>query len=326
MAELVCRVEHWPIAGAFTIARGAKTEAVVVVVEITTDAAHGRGEAVPYARYGETPESVCAEINAIKRQLEQNPSRELLSRILPAGAARNAVDCALWDYAAKTSGQRVWEIAGLAAPVAVETAYTISLASPDVMFEKAQSASFRPLLKIKLGTPDDLPRLHAVRAGAPDAKIIVDANEGWSLPDLEKLMPQLVASGVALIEQPLKSDSDSLLRGFQSPIPLCADESAHTSHDISRLTPLYQAVNIKLDKTGGLTEAIAMKAAARTAGLDIMIGCMVGTSLAMAPALLLAGAARYIDLDGPLLLAKDRPEGLKFEASLVHPPSRLLWG
>lgn len=326
MLDLIWRVERWPIAGTFSIARGSKTEAEVVVVEVSDPTARGRGEAVPYARYGETTQSVCATIEAVKASVGENISRALLLQMLPAGAARNAIDCALWDYEAKKSGQRAWEIAGLAPPKPVETAYTISLASPEAMHEKAQAASFRPLLKIKLGTPDDLPRLEAVRAGAPAAKIIVDANEGWSLPDLDRLLPSLMDNGVTLIEQPLAAGSDFQLAGIQSPLPLCADESAHTTADIARLANWYQAVNIKLDKTGGLTEAISMSTAAREAGLEVMIGCMVGTSLAMAPALLLAGDARYVDLDGPLLLAKDRPEGLNFDASLVHPPSRDLWG
>jgi L-Ala-D/L-Glu epimerase len=326
MVEINYRVEHWRIAGTFTIARGAKTEAVVVVAEITDGDIVARGESVPYGRYDESIASVCAEMDAILPALRQTPTREALSQLLHAGAARNALDCALWDYEAKKSGKRVWELAQLPEPVPVQTAYTISLSDPDTMFAKASAESHRPLLKVKLGTPDDLPRLKAVRAGAPNAQIIVDANEGWTRADLEKLLPQLVDNGVCLIEQPLKAGADAELADLRSPIPLCADESAHQSGDIARLAAFYQAVNIKLDKTGGLTEALLMAQAARHASLDIMIGCMVGTSLSMAPALLLTGYARYVDLDGPLLLEKDRPEGLKYEGSLVHPPSKSLWG
>jgi L-Ala-D/L-Glu epimerase len=326
MTDISCRAEHWPIAGAFTIARGSKTEAVVVVAEISSDGVTGRGESVPYARYGETPDSVIAQINSIIPKLEANLTRDALTQLLPSGAARNALDCALWDVEAKKAGRRAWEIAGMAAPHPVETAYTISLSDPDTMFAKAQAEQHRPLLKIKLGTPDDLPRLEAVRAGAPASRIIVDANEGWTLAHLEKLLPRLHENRVVLIEQPLPAGKDSDLAHLRSPVPLCADESAHTSEDITKLAPLYQAVNIKLDKTGGLTEALKMADAAHGAGLEIMIGCMVGTSLAMAPALLLTQQARYVDLDGPLLLAKDRPEGLIYRGSLVHPPLAELWG
>ncbi len=326
MADLIWRVERWPIAGTFTIARGSKTEAIVVVAEISSDGFTGRAECVPYARYGETIDSVCAAIQSIKAQIELTPSRAVLQKLLPAGAARNALDCALWDLDAKSAGRRAWEIAGRGAPSPATTAFTLSLADPDMMLARAIEAAHRPLLKIKLGTPDDLPRLAAVRAGAPNAQIIIDANEGWSAGDLEKLLPHLVTQKVALIEQPLPAGSDAALKDLSSPIPICADESAHVTADIARLSRLYSAVNIKLDKAGGLTEALAMADAAKNAGMDIMVGCMVGTSLAMAPALLLCDGARYIDLDGPLLLAKDRPEGLKYDASVVHPPNVDLWG
>jgi L-Ala-D/L-Glu epimerase len=326
MASISFSVEHWPIAGTFAIARGAKTEAVIVLVTISNGVCNGRGEAVPYARYGETPESVCAQIAGVKNQLEQNPERMLLSQLLPAGAARNALDCALWDLDAKTSGIPVWKLTGVKKPKPVETAYTISLATPDIMFEKALAAAHRPILKIKLGTADDMARLDAVRAGAPAAKIIVDANEGWTIHDLDRIMPQLLNNGVTLIEQPLPADADTLLAGYTSAIPLCADESAHVTDDVARLANRYQFINIKLDKCGGLTEALLMAKSVQAAGLGTMIGCMVGTSLAMAPAMLLTSDAAYVDLDGPLLLAKDRANGLNYEGSLVHPPASDLWG
>jgi L-Ala-D/L-Glu epimerase len=326
MAHLTCTVEHWPIAGSFAIARGAKTEAIVVIVTLTDGGFAGRGEAVPYGRYGETVASVCAEIDGVKSRVEYQPSRTALAGWLSAGAARNAIDCALWDLECKKSGERAWTRAGVAAPKAAATAFTISLASPETMFEKAVAASHRPLLKIKLGTADDMARLDAVRSGAPDSQIIVDANEGWSLADLQILMPELVAKRVTLIEQPLAAGADGCLKGFASPIPLCADESAHVTADVAGLADRYQAINIKLDKCGGLTEALTLAEAVQAAGLDVMIGCMVGTSLAMAPALLLAPMARYVDLDGPLLLAADRANGLKYDGSLVHPPSASLWG
>jgi L-Ala-D/L-Glu epimerase len=324
MLDLACAVEHWPIAGTFTIARGAKTEAVVVVVTLSDGSHTGRGEAVPYARYGETAESVCAQIALATGT--KNLSRATLPGILPAGAARNALDCALWDIDCKSTGTHAWKLAGVPAPIAVETAYTISLATPDIMFEKAQGVAHRRLLKIKLGTADDIARLEAVRSGAPAAKIIVDANEGWTLADLDAVMPALVSNRVVLIEQPLPAGDDMALQGYTSPIPLCADESAHVTADVAGLAGRYQAINIKLDKCGGLTEALKMATAVDAAGLDIMIGCMVGTSLAMAPAMLIAGRARYVDLDGPLLLANDRANGLKFEGSLVHPATAALWG
>jgi L-Ala-D/L-Glu epimerase len=326
MLELSYVVEHWPIAGTFTIARGAKTEAVVVVVTVTDGIHTGRGEAVPYARYGETIDSVMAQISAVAPVVTDNFLHDDLTTLMPAGAARNAVDCALWDFACKSAGARAWALAGISAPTAVDTAYTISLAAPDVMFEKAQAAAHRNLLKIKLGTADDVARLEAVRHGAPNTKIIVDANEGWSLADLDAVMPALVQNGVVLIEQPLPAGADSALEAYNSPIPLCADESAHVTADVAILATKYQAINIKLDKCGGLTEALKMATAVEAAGLDIMIGCMVGTSLAMAPAMLIANRARYVDLDGPLLLAQDRENGLKFEGSLVHPPTMALWG
>lgn len=314
-------IQHFPLLALFRIARGAKTEAVVVSVEVAKDGFIGRGECVPYPRYGETPESVITQIQSIIVS-----DRMALQSQLPPGAARNAVDCALWDHEAKAHQKPVWQLADLALPQPCITAYTISLDTPAAMYAAAQAAANRPLLKIKLGTRDDLDRLKAVRDAAPEAHIIIDANEGWQPRDLEVLLPQLQAENVSLIEQPLPVGKDDSLRGLRAPIPICADESVHTSADISALADRYQAVNIKLDKTGGLTEALQAVRNAKAADLKIMIGCMVGSSLAMAPAAMLANHADFVDLDGPLLLAKDRMPGLQYDTSLLHPYNPALWG
>lgn len=310
------------LAQVFTISRGSRTEAKVLTVRITDDGVTGMGECVPYARYGETLESVTAEINGLSGRL----TREALYGLLPAGAARNAVDCALWDLEAKRSGKSAWELAGLAPLKPEITAYTLSLDTPEKMRAQAAEHSFRPLLKIKLGTPDDMPRLEAVRAGAPDSTIIVDANEGWSAEVYADLAPHLVRLGVALVEQPLPAGEDDALIGMDRPVPVCADESCHDRASLVGLKGKYDVVNIKLDKTGGLTEALALRDAALAEGYDVMVGCMVGSSLAMAPAMLVAQGAKIVDLDGPLLLAEDRDAALVFDKAGVHPPSRELWG
>lgn len=310
------------LAQVFTISRGSRTEAKVLTVRITDDGVTGMGECVPYARYGETLESVTAEIKGLSGQL----TREALYDLLPAGAARNAVDCALWDLEAKRSGKSAWELAGLAPLKPEITAYTLSLDTPEKMRAQAAEHSFRPLLKIKLGTPDDMPRLEAVRAGAPDSTIIVDANEGWSAEVYADLAPHLVRLGVALVEQPLPAGEDDALIGMDRPVPVCADESCHDRASLAGLKGKYDVVNIKLDKSGGLTEALALRDAALAEGYDVMVGCMVGSSLAMAPAMLVAQGAKIVDLDGPLLLAEDRDAALVFDTAGVHPPSRELWG
>lgn len=310
------------LAQVFTISRGSRTEAKVLTVRITDDGVTGMGECVPYARYGETLESVTAEIKGLSGQL----TREALYDLLPAGAARNAVDCALWDLEAKRSGKSAWELAGLAPLKPEITAYTLSLDTPEKMRAQATEHSFRPLLKIKLGTPDDMPRLEAVRAGAPDSTIIIDANEGWSAEVYAALAPHLVRLGVALVEQPLPAGEDDALIGMDRPVPVCADESCHDRASLAGLKGKYDVVNIKLDKTGGLTEALALRDAALAEGYDVMVGCMVGSSLAMAPAMLVAQGAKIVDLDGPLLLAEDRDAALVFDKAGVHPPSRELWG
>lgn len=310
------------LAQVFTISRGSRTEAKVLTVRITEDGVTGMGECVPYARYGETLESVTAQIKGLSGQL----TREALYDLLPAGAARNAVDCALWDLEAKRSGKPAWELAGLAPLKPEITAYTLSLDTPEKMQAQAAKHAFRPLLKIKLGTPDDMPRLEAVRAGAPDSTIIVDANEGWSAEVYADLAPHLVRLGVALVEQPLPAGEDDALIGMDRPVPVCADESCHDRASLAGLKGKYDVVNIKLDKTGGLTEALALRDAALADGYDVMVGCMVGSSLAMAPAMLVAQGAKIVDLDGPLLLAEDRDAALIFDKAGVHPPSRELWG
>ncbi|MBM1690488.1 N-acetyl-D-Glu racemase DgcA [Sulfitobacter geojensis] len=320
------RIEVTPdvfkLAEVFTISRGSRTEAKVLTVRITEDGVTGWGECVPYARYGETLESVTAQIDGLRG----NVTREGLYDLLPAGAARNAVDCALWDLQAKQTGKRVWELAGLAAPGPEITAFTLSLAEPAQMQAQAAKHAHRPLLKIKLGTPDDMPRLEAVRAGAPKSTIIIDANEGWSADIYAELAPHLLRLGVALVEQPLPAGEDDALIGMARPVPVCADESAHDCSTLSKLEGKYDVVNIKLDKTGGLTEALKLRAAALAQGYDVMVGCMVGSSLAMAPATLVAQGAKVVDLDGPLLLGEDREHALKFDGDGVHPPAAALWG
>ncbi|UWQ32144.1 dipeptide epimerase [Leisingera sp. M527] len=310
------------LAQVFTISRGSRTEAKVLTVRVEKDGVTGWGECVPYARYNETLESVAAEIE----RLPADFTRAELQSLLPAGAARNAVDCALWDLEAKQAGKRVWELAGLPAPGPEITAYTLSLDTPEKMQAQAAENAFRPLLKIKLGTPDDMPRLEAVRAGAPDAKIIIDANEGWSAEVYAELAPHLVRLGVELVEQPLPAGEDAALIGMERPVPVCADESCHDRESLPKLKGKYDVVNIKLDKTGGLTEALKLRDQALAEGYQVMVGCMVGSSLAMAPATLVAQGAAVTDLDGPLLLAEDREEPLTFDAEGVHPPVAALWG
>ena len=323
--QLHIAVERFPIAGRFVISRGAKTEAVVVVATLVEGGFRGRGECVPYARYGESLESVVAQIESLRQTIEAGLGREDLQTILPPGAARNALDCALWDLEAKASGVPVFRQAGLAPPAPVTTAYTLSLDTPEAMAAAAKAAA-RPLLKLKLGGDGDAERLAAVRAAAPHAQLIVDANEAWSPAHLAGHFAACAAQGVALIEQPLPAGADTILAEIAHPVPLCADESLHDRGDLAALRGCYEAINIKLDKAGGLTEALALAADAERLGFQCMIGCMVASSLAMAPALLLAGRADYVDLDGPLLLAQDRPDGVHYDGARVYPPTPALWG
>lgn len=319
---ITATLDTFPLARAFTISRGSKTEARVITATVTRHGVTGRGECVPYARYGETPDSVLAQIAT----LPEGITRPALQDALPPGAARNAVDCALWDWEAKAAGARVWRLAGLAPPQPRITAFTLSLDTPDTMRAQAAENAHRPLLKIKLGTPNDMPRLEAVRTGAPKSTIIIDANEGWSPEIYADLAPHLIRLGVALVEQPLPAAADDLLAEIPHPLPICADESAHDRRSLPALRGKYDMVNLKLDKTGGLTEALLMVDDARAAGLPLMVGCMVGTSLAMAPAILPAQHAAFTDLDGPLLLARDRDHPLRYDDEGVHPPEAGLWG
>jgi L-alanine-DL-glutamate epimerase-like enolase superfamily enzyme len=325
--EFDARIERWPISGGFAISRGAKTEAVVVVVEISQGGHSGRGECVPYARYGETPEATLEAILGAQEILRKAlDHRNALQTAFPAGAARNALDCALIDLEAKASGRRAWDLLGRPAPIPRATAYTISLGSPEAMAAATTRAAHRPLLKIKLGGDGDGARIAAVRRAAPDAELIVDANEAWTPENLEANLAFCAKAGVTLVEQPLPAGQDAALGRIQRPIAVCADESVHDRGSLEGLRERYDAINIKLDKTGGLTEAIAMADAGRALGFDLMVGCMVATSLSMAPATLIAQHARFVDLDGPLLLAKDRDGGLRYDGSTVFPPDAMLWG
>jgi L-Ala-D/L-Glu epimerase len=330
MRRLTVNTESWPIAGAFTISRGTRTEARVVVATIEDGGVAGRGECVPYARYGESVEGVATQIQGMAEAISDGASRSDLLTQLPAGAARNALDCALWDLEAKQSGKRVWSIAGVPKPLPVITAYTLSLGTPDAMEAAARQASHRPLLKVKLGGAGDEDRIAAVRRGAPNPVLIVDANEAWDDRTLPANFAACEAADVKLIEQPLPAGLDGILAetsgDMRRSIPVCADESLHTAADLAEIARRYQAINIKLDKTGGLTDALDLIGKARNLGLTIMVGCMVGTSLAMAPALLLAGEAGFVDLDGPLLLARDREPGLVYEGSIIQPFGKNLWG
>src|SRR6476659_2526192 len=324
--KLAVSIERWPIAGAFTISRGAKTEAITVVATVRGDGQTGRGECVPYPRYNETPEATLAALLAMQEPLSRGLDRTALQAAMPATAARNALDCALLDLEAKSRGERAWAVFGRPAPRPCTTAYTISLDTPDAMAAATAKAAHRPLLKIKLGGDGDGERIAAVRNAAPESELIVDANEAWTEANLEQNLAACDAVGVTLVEQPLPAGRDGALARIKRPLAVCADESVHDRKSLAPLRERYDAVNIKLDKTGGLTEALAMADAAQALGFEVMVGCMVATSLAMAPAMLLESQARFVDLDGPLLLARDRDGGLRYDGSLVYPPEAALWG
>lgn len=318
--------ERFPIAGTFTISRGSKTEAEVISVTIAESGAVGRGECVPYKRYGETMESVAEAIEQVRRAIEDGASRSDLLMLMQPGAARNAVDCALWDLEAKLSGVPVTRSLGLSEPHALETAYTLSLGEPEAMAAQARANAARPLLKVKIGGDNDIPRIRAVVEAAPNSRLILDANEGWTDANIAENLAIAAELGIALIEQPLPAGADAILARIAHPVPICADESVHVAANLAELKGRYDAVNIKLDKSGGLTAAIELRDQAHALGFQIMVGCMVGTSLAMAPAVLLAQGADFVDLDGPLLLARDRVPGLIYEGSMVSPPLPELWG
>tara|TARA_B100001123_G_C15197279_1_gene981853 strand:- start:271 stop:1281 length:1011 start_codon:yes stop_codon:yes gene_type:complete len=324
--QLDARLENWQFENAFTISRGTRTTTEVIVVAITEDEITGRGECVPYSRYGESPSLTLQTIESIRADITAGITVTELQELLPAGAARNAVDCALWDLSAKKSGKSVWEILGINQPGPCTTAYTLSLDTPEAMGRAALEASHRPLLKLKLGTDGDADRVKSVRRYAPNSRIIIDANEGWTSDTLEALAPILVAARVELVEQPLPAGEDDALTDMNLPIAICADESCHDCSTLSTLPMRYDYINIKLDKTGGLSEAIAMTKLAKTLKLKIMVGCMVGTSLAMAPAHLITQFATFIDLDGPLLLANDRTPGIVYNGSEMQTPPSELWG
>ncbi|KQU69979.1 mandelate racemase [Aminobacter sp. DSM 101952] len=318
--------ERFPIAGTFTISRGSKTEAEVITCTITESGFTGRGECVPYKRYGETMASVREAIEQARRAVEDGANRTDLLSLMPAGAARNAVDCALWDLEARTTNTAVASRLGLTSPRAIETAYTLSLGEPEAMAAQARANAMRPLLKVKIGGDNDIARIRAVTEAAPHSRIILDANEGWTDTNVAENLAAAAELRVALIEQPLPAGADQILGRIPHPVPICADESVHSAADLDGLKGLYDAVNIKLDKSGGLTAALELRDRARMLGFQVMVGCMVGTSLAMAPAVLLAQDADFVDLDGPLLLARDRSPGLIYNGSMVSPPLSALWG
>jgi len=324
--ELTARIERFPTAGAWTISRDSITEVVVVTAHARLGDHVGRGECRPYPRYDEFPEGVVADIEAVAGDLGADPAAIDLNALMAPGAARNAVDCALWDLRAKLTGKRVWQLAGLAEPKPLVTAYSLSLDTPGKMQAKAAENAHRPLLKVKLGGEDDLARIRAVRAGAPKATIIVDANEGWTAESYEKLAPEFVRLGVAMVEQPLPAWEDGELVNVRRTLPVCADEACHDTESLPKLLGKYDMINIKLDKTGGLTEALKLKAAAERLNFRVMVGCMLASSLAMAPAVLVAQGVEIVDLDGPLLLAADREHPLIYDAAGVHPSAPELWG
>ena len=326
MRQILIQRDIFPLAEAFVISRGSRTQAEVLTVTINEGRFSGRGECVPYSRYYETRESVEAQINSIRTALESGLDRAALQQALPAGAARNALDCALWDLDAKKANVPAFILAGLDRLSPATTAYTLSLASPEHMAQTARAAAHRPVLKIKLGGAGDALRITAIRHAAPEATLIVDANEAWTPELYAENLAACVAAQVALIEQPFPAGKDALLANLPRPIPVCADESVHHRHGLADLRSRYDAINIKLDKTGGLTEALALAEAATQLGFKLFIGCMVSSSLSMAPAMLLTGKAHFIDLDGPLLLAHDRENGLVYDGSIVYPPKSALWG
>ncbi len=324
--RLNVRKQTWPIDGSFAISRGSRSEVNTVIVELIDGDYCGQAECVPYAHYGETVQSVLAQIEQIRSSLENGSNQADIQKLMSAGAARNAVDCALWDLHAKSSGTSAWETVGLPCPQSTTTAYTLSLDAPSEMEKNARIQATRPLLKIKVGSEDDIARVEAVRKGAPDAALIVDANEAWNDLNIVSNLAAMAQLGVSMVEQPIPADADDILYSLDRPLPVCADEACHTTAGLQNLVGKYDVINIKLDKTGGLTEALRLLSAAQSEGLDIMVGCMLGSSLAMAPAYALAGSAKFVDLDGPLLLAEDFDPPIDFDGSIMMRPVTALWG
>jgi L-alanine-DL-glutamate epimerase-like enolase superfamily enzyme len=323
--KIEAKEEFWPLRHPFRISRGSRTDAHVMVVSVSDGQYIGRGEGVPIRRYSQSAATVLAQIESIQRIADLN--RDNLQQLLPAGAARNALDCALWDLEAKRSGKRVWKLANIPIVDQVDTSFTISLDSPERMADAAAAAAELLMLKLKLGGDDrDLARVQAVRQAAPKTRLLIDANESWSPRHYRNIVPALKELDVELIEQPFPADADSVLQTLEHPIPICADESCHTTGDLARLKNRYEAINVKLDKTGGLSESLRLCQHARESGFKILIGCMVCTSLSIAPARLLAGNADWVDLDGPLLLARDRDHGLPYQNGRAGMPARELWG
>jgi L-alanine-DL-glutamate epimerase-like enolase superfamily enzyme len=326
MRSLSVAAETFALTRPFRIARGTRTEQQVVSVAITQDGVTGRGECTPYARYDEDVPRTIAAIEAVRAALTAGVDRTELEALLPAGAARNALDCALWDLAAKLGGTSVARIAGLPRAGRIATAITVVIDIPDIMAAEAAKLARAPLLKVKVDAEDPLARLRAVRAAAPEPRLIVDPNESWSVELLVALQDELAELRVDLLEQPVPAAESEQLHGLARRVPIAADEAVHTAADVAGLVGRYDVANIKLDKTGGLTEALRLAEAARKAGLGVMVGCMLGSSLAMAPALLVAQGADFADLDGPYLFREDRPGGMRFSDGLIVPPTRGFWG
>lgn len=326
MLSMKITEESWKKKKAFRISRGIMDVSEVIVVELSDGVYRGFGECSPTDHYGESMASVLAQLKSIRYAVAGGVSRKEIQELLPAGAARNALDCAYWDFEAKKSGVPAWKTAGISEPRPIQTAYTLSLESPEEMAEIARQEACRGLLKLKLGDDDDIARVEAVRAAAPDVRVIVDANEAWTMGKLRTYAPELMRLGVTLIEQPLPAEHDEELEGYVSPVPLCADESCHVAADVEQVSKRYQFANIKLDKTGGLTEALELVRRAQAAGLRLMVGCMGGTSLAMAPGLIVASYCEVVDLDAPLLQSEDREHALRYDGGIIHPASGELWG
>ncbi len=324
--KLCVQVEEWPDTTPIRISREVTVSARVVVVELVDGSYRGQGECSPYHHFGESVGSVVETLERVRGEVEAGLRREELQEMLPAGSARNVLDCALWDLEAKRTGTPVWRLAGAPEPRPLITTLTLSLDTPEAMAAAARRADGFSMLKLKLGADQDLERVAAIHTAVPDVKLVVDVNEGWTPRQLEDYLPRLAAMGVRMIEQPLTAGEDKALAEIDRMIPICADESCLSRESLPSLAGRYDMVNIKLDKTGGLTEALALAREAREADLEVMVGCMPGTSLAMAPATVVGVYARFVDLDTPLFRTRDRDHGLRYENGMVYPPTPELWG